>query len=295
MEIETRDPRFASIVDRDAALERLVTGCKFTEGPVWHPVERQLIFSDMPDDHMRRWRPGGGIETFRRPSNMANGNAYDRQGRLITCEHASSRLTRTEADGRIVTLASHHEGKQLNSPNDVAVRRDGAIYFTDPSYGRMDYYGVKREPELSYRGLYRLSPDGRSLRLLADDFGQPNGLCFAADERRLFVNDTERQHIRAFAVQADGSLADGRLFAETKGEGAGAPDGMKLDAQGNVYCAGPGGIHVFDPAGIALGVVRMPEYTANFCFGDDDLRTLYVCAATSLYRLRLRTPGLSLL
>jgi gluconolactonase len=294
MDIETRDPRFASIIARDTTLERLVGNCKFTEGPVWHPVERHLIFSDMPDNHMRRWRQRGGVETFRRPSNMANGNAYDRQGRLVTCEHATSRLTRTEPDGRITVLASHHDGKQLNSPNDVVVNRDGAVYFTDPSYGRMDYYGVKREPELAFRGLYRLSPDGGTLRLLADDFAQPNGLCFSADERRLFVNDTERQHIRVFELQADGGLANGRIFAETKGEGAGAPDGMKLDAQGNVYCAGPGGVHVFDPGGVCLGVVRMPEYTANFCFGDDDLRTLYVCAATSLYRLRVLVPGLSL-
>jgi len=288
--VETRDPRFAGVVGSNPAFERLGTGYAFTEGPLWSPRDGSVVFSDMPGDHMRVWREGAGVKTFRQPSNMANGNAFDREGRLVTCEHATSRLVRQEADGRLVTLASHWQGKELNSPNDVIVKRDGAIYFSDPTYGRAEYYGRKRDVQLGFRGLYRVAPDG-ALTLLADDFGQPNGLCFSDDEKRLFVNDTDRQHIRAFDVQADGALKGGQVWAETKGEGAGAPDGMKLDSKGNVWCCGPGGIHVFAPDATCLGVLRTPEYVANFCFGGDDMKTLFVTASTSLYRVKVATAG----
>jgi len=288
--VETRDPRFAGVVGSSPAFERLGTGYAFTEGPLWSPRDGSVVFSDMPGDHMRVWREGAGVKTFRQPSNMANGNAFDREGRLVTCEHATSRLVRREADGRLVTLASHWQGKELNSPNDVIVKRDGAIYFSDPTYGRAEYYGRKRDVQLGFRGLYRVAPDG-ALALLEDDFGQPNGLCFSDDEKRLFVNDTDRQHIRAFDVQADGALKGGQVWAETKGEGAGAPDGMKLDSKGNVWCCGPGGIHVFAPDATCLGVLRTPEYVANFCFGGDDMKTLFVTASTSLYRVKVATAG----
>jgi gluconolactonase len=291
MTLEQRDPRLSAVVGPAVEFERIATGCKFTEGPLWHPGESCLLWSDMPDDHIRRWSPKGGVETFRQPSNMANGLAWDRAGRLLACEHASSRVSRTERDGRIVPIATHFEGKQLNSPNDIVCAADGAIYFTDPGYGRMEYYGVKRERELDFHGLYRVGADARSPTLLAKDFGQPNGLCFSLDGRRLFVNDTERQHIRVFEVQAGGGLTGGAVWAETSGEGDGAPDGMKIDSAGNVYCCGPGGIHVFDPAGACLGVIRVPEYTANMAWGDADLRTLYITASTSVYRIRVTVPG----
>ena len=161
-----------------------------------------LLFSDMPGDHLRRWSQKDGVTTFRKPCNKSNGLAWDLQGRLIACEHATSHLTRTEADGTITVLASHHDGKELNSPNDVVVKSDGAIYFSDPTYGRKEHFGVPREPQLDFRGVYRLAPDGKTLTLLADDFGQPNGLCFSLDEKTLFVNDTDNQHIRVFDVQA---------------------------------------------------------------------------------------------
>jgi gluconolactonase len=293
--VEIRDPRFASVVGKTVAVEKLATGFQFTEGPLWHAKDRYLLFSDMPGDHLRKWSTADGVTTFRKPCAQSNGLAWDREGRLIVCEHATSRLTRTEADGAITVLASHHAGKELNSPNDVVVKSDGAIYFSDPTYGRNEYYGNPRPLQLDFRGVYRVAPDGgpggKSLSLVADDFGQPNGLCFSLDERQLYVNDTDRQHIRRFDVGADGTLANGRVWAETKGEGPGAPDGMKIDSTGNIYCCGPGGIHVFAPDAACLGVVRMPEYTANFCFGDDDLCSLYVTAATSLYRLRVNTPG----
>ena len=180
---------------------------------------------------------------------------------------------------------------ELNSPNDIVVKSDGAIYFTDPTYGRMEYYGVPREPQLGFRAVYRLDPQGGELTLLADDFSQPNGLCFSSDERLMYVNDTERGHIRVFDVRGDGTLAGGRVFAQLIGEGAGAPDGMKIDSNGNLYCCGPGGIHVFDSSANCLGVIRVPKPAANFNWGGDDLRSLFITASASLYRIDVRVPG----
>ena len=267
-----------------ASLEKLGTGFLFTEGPLWHPSGKFLIFSDMPGDHMRRWSARDGVTTFRKPSSMANGNAYDRQGRLLTCEHATSQVSRTEADGRVVAIATHYAGKQLNSPNDIVCRADGGVYFTDPPYGRAKFYGVERPQELDFQGVYRVGADPKSPVLLARDFDRPNGLCLSLDESRLFVNDTARKHIRVFTVGKDGALHDGRLWAETRGDKPGAPDGMKLDAAGNVYCCGPGGIHVFDPDARLLEILEAPEHTANFAWGDDDYQSLFVTASTSLYR-----------
>jgi gluconolactonase len=294
MTVEIRDPRFAEVVGADVALERLATGFDFTEGPIWHPREKHLTFSDMPGDHMRRWTEASGITTFRRPCNRANGNTYDRGGRMLSCEHATSRVTRTEPDGSITVLATHYDGRELNSPNDIVVKSDGRIYFTDPTYGRMPYYGVERPQQLDFQGVYRVDPDGANLTLLADDFSQPNGLCFSLDEKRLFVNDTERGHIRVFDVGADGGLTGGSVWAEVKGEGAGGPDGMKIDSRGNLYCCGPGGLHVFSPEAQSLGVIRVPEVVANFTWGDEDMKSLFLTASGSLYRVRTRTPGIPL-
>jgi gluconolactonase len=290
MSAEIRDDRFRDVVGEHVSFEKIATGFLFTEGPLWHPQGQYLLFSDMPGDHLRRWSARDGVTTFRKPSNQSNGLAWDPEGRLIACEHSTSRLTRTEPDGRIVVLASHYGSKELNSPNDVVVRSDGTIYFTDPTYGRAEYYGRPRECELAFRGVYSVATDGR-LSLLADDFGQPNGLCFSADERRLFVNDTERAQIRVFDVTSDGTLANGREWARTVGDGEGAPDGMKIDVESNLYCCGPGGIHVFAPDATCLGVIRVPEYTANFAWGDPDFRSLYITASSSLYRIRTRVPG----
>lgn len=297
MSVDIRDPRFVDIVGEEVQLEELGSGFDFTEGPIWNPREKHLIFSDMPGDHMRRWSERDGITTFRRPSNMANGNTYDSLGRILTCEHATSRVTRTELDGSITVLATEWQGKQLNSPNDIVVAPDGSIYFTDPSFGRMEYYGVKREEELGFRGVYRLiadAPGGHQLQLLVDDFDQPNGLIFSLDGRILLVNDTMRAHIRAFDVQPDGSLTNSRVWADVKGEGEGAADGMKFDSAGNLYCTGPGGLHVFDSEGTLLGVIKAPQSVANFAFGDEDLRGIFMTASTSLYRVRVKVPGLPL-
>ena len=242
MSVEIRDPRFREVVGEEVAFEKVATGFLFTEGPLWHSREQYLLFSDMPGDHLRRWSQRDGVTTFRQPCNQSNGLAWDPQGRLIACEHSSSSLTRTGFDGRITTLASHWQGKELNSPNDVIVDKSGAVYFSDPTYGRSEFYGRPRPTQLDFRGVYRLMPDAggsgspHALSLLADDFGQPNGLCFSLDGERLFVNDTDRKHIRVFDLKPDGSVSGGDVWAETVGEGDGAPDGMKIDSQGNLYC-----------------------------------------------------------
>lgn len=291
--VENRDPAMAGAVAADATLEQVATGFLFTEGPIWNPRDGHLIFSDMPGDIMRRWSAAGGVEVFRQPSNKGNGNAYDAGGRIVTCEHATSRVTRTGIDGAIETLAESWDGKALNSPNDIVVGPDGSIWFTDPTFGRMEYYGVPREQELDFQGVYRIDPAG-ALHLVAEDFGQPNGLCFTLDKRRMFVNDTAKGHIRSFQVTTEGGFAGGDVWAAPEGEGPGAPDGMKIDAAGRVYCTGPGGVHVFAPDATPLGVIRVPENVANFTWGDADLKTLYLTASTSLYRIRTETPGVDL-
>jgi gluconolactonase len=290
--VTSRDPRFTQVVGGRIEFERIAGDCLFTEGPLWHPAGRYLLWSDMPGDHLRRWSATDGVSTFRKPCNKSNGLTWDRQGRLLACEHASSQVSRTEADGRIVPLATHFDGKTLNSPNDIVCAGDGSIYFSDPPYGRAEFYGVPRPQELAFQGVFRVGPDPKSPVLLADDFDRPNGLCFSLDGRRLFVNDTARQHIRVFDVKADGNLSSGKIWAETTGEGKGAPDGMKIDSTGHVYCTGPGGIHVFTPDAQCLGVIHTPEYVANFAWGDADYRSLYVTASTSVYRIRVATPGL---
>ncbi len=293
--IEIRDDRFLDIVAADAELETVGGGFLFLEGPIWHPVENHLTFSDIPGNEMFRLGADGNLTSFRQPSDMANGNTYDAEGRMISCQHANSRVTRTEHDGSITVLATHFEGRELNSPNDVVVRRDGLIYFTDPTYGRMDYFGVERDCEMDCQGVYCVTPDGKIITQLANDFGQPNGLCFSLDQTKLYVNDTDKKHIRVFDIAPDGTATGGDIWVEVStGTGDGHPDGMKIDSLGNVYCTGPGGVHVIAPDGVTLGVIRMKEFTANFAWGGADLKDLYFTSSTSLYRIKVRTAGLAL-
>lgn len=292
MGIEVRDRGMLDLVDEDAQVARVATGFTFTEGPVWDVRHRRLIFSDITQDHVRSWSKAYGIETFRQPSNKANGNTFDSYGRLVTCEHATSRVVRQEPNGTLSVLATHDGDKELNSPNDIIIKSDGAIYFSDPTFGRTrEDVGVPRPIELDYRGVYRISPDGALLQLVVQDFEMPNGLCFSLDESKLFINDTARKHIRIFDVRADGTLEGGDVWAETIGEGIGWPDGMKIDTAGNVYCTGPGGVHIFDANAKCLGLIRTPEKAANMAWGDDDGQSLYITALTSLYRIRVKIPG----
>src|SRR3954462_10033179 len=216
MGAQVNRPAFLELVDEDAEVERLGTGFTFTEGPIWNPAGGFLLFSDMPGDTRRRWDASSGVTEVAKPSNKGNGMTLDNEGRLVVCEHVTSWVVRMDPDGAgggREVLASHYEGKELNSPNDVVVKSDGAIYFTDPTYGRMPGFGIEREQELPFQGVYRIAPGGGDPELLVDDFGQPNGLCFSTDESRLYINDTEKTNIRVFDVNADGSLSNDRELA----------------------------------------------------------------------------------
>ena len=291
MSVEIRDERFKQVVGEGVELEQVATDFIFTEGAMWNGATRELVFSDIPGDIMRKWSAEGGISVLRQPSSKTNGNYYDLEGRLISCEHATSRVVREEANGTLSVLATHYEGKELNSPNDVIVKSDGAIYFTDPTYGRMDVFGLLREQDLDFQGVYRIDPNSGDLSLLANDFQQPNGLTFSLDEQQLFVNDTDAGHIRVFDVAEDGSISGGDVWAVPKGAGDGGCDGMKIDSEGNLYCTGPGGLHVYASDATCLGVIEVPEVAANFTWGDDDLQAVYITASTSLYRTRVNIPG----
>ena len=290
MIVEIHDDRFTSIINQTVSFNVVGSNFDFTEGPIWNHIENHLIFSDMPGNKMRKWTAENGVEIFRDPSDMANGNAYDNQGRLVTCEHATSRVTRTEKNETITILASKYNNKELNSPNDIIVSSNNTIYFSDPSFGRMEYYGVPRDPELDFRGVYRIDPDG-TLTLLADDFDQPNGLCLSMDESKLFVNDSMRNHIRVFDIASNGSLINGNVWATLNGTEDGVADGMKIDSEQNLYSCGPGGIHVFNSDSTLLGIIKTPEHVANFIWGEKDLKTLFITASTSLYSIPVKVPG----
>jgi gluconolactonase len=282
---------FSDLIDLDAPVEKLASGFTFTEGPIWHPRDQFLLFSDMPADVRRRWDERGGVREVMKPANKCNGMTYDANLGLVVCEHATSSLIR-EYNGRREILASHFEGKELNSPNDVCVRSDGSIYFSDPWYGRMPVYGVERPRQLGFQGVYRVPPGGGEPQLLVERnlFDQPNGLCFAPDERQLYVNDTVRALIRVFDVNSDGSLGRDRIFASgIRSElEPGVPDGMKCDNAGNIWVTAPGGVWVYGRGGALLGKLRVPELVANLHWGKSDWRTLFMCATHSLYAVRTK-------
>ena len=271
--------------------ERLATGFQFTEGPVWHP-HGYLLFSDIPANRIHRWTPEGQVDVWREPSGNSNGLTLDRKNRLVACEHGNRRVSRIETDGTVVTLAGSYQGKRLNSPNDVVVKSDGNIYFTDPPYGITpgESSSCGREQEQPCNGLYRILADG-AVELLVDDFDRPNGLAFSPDESILYVDDSPRRHVRAFDVRADGSLTNSRIIADMDHPQPGSPDGMKVDEEGNLYVTGATGVWVFDPDGACLGVVVTPERPANCAWGDSDRKSLYITARNSLYRIRTKVAG----
>ena len=291
--VEVHDPRMLQLIEREVRVEQLGTGFRFCEGPIWNAQEQALYFSDMPGDVRRRWNEREGVVEVRNPSNKCNGMTYDGAGNLYVCEHATSALVMETPDGERRVIATHWQGRALNSPNDVIVRSDGVVFFTDPTYGRMPVFGVERPTEMGFQGLYRLTSDG-TLHCEADDFDQPNGLCFAPGERTLYVNDTTRAHIRAFDVAADGTLSGGRTFAAGIGTAnyeEGVVDGMKCDERGNVYVTGPRGIWVIGSDGRHLGVIRLPEIAGNLNWGGPDWRALYCTCSTSVYRVHTKVRG----
>jgi gluconolactonase len=296
MPVAVRSEKVRELVDENAEVEQIATGFTFTEGPIWMS-DGSLHFSDMPGDKRRRWHPDAGVTVLLELSRKCNGMTRDNDGNLIVCEHVTSSVVRESPDGRRDTLAYCWQGKYLNSPNDVIVASDGSIIFTDPTYGRMPGFGIERAQELDFQGVYRIPPGGGpdDLQLLVDDFKQPNGLCFSPDESLLYINDTEREHIRVFDVGGAHQLSNGRVFAENIGDGdlakGGLVDGMKLDERGNVYVTGPDGVWIFAPDGEHLGVIEIPEPVGNVNWGGDGWHDLFIPASTSVYRVRMKVGG----
>jgi len=295
---EVIQPEFEACFLGHARVERLWTGARWSEGPVWSAAGRYLLWSDIPNNRILRWDDTDGhVSVFRQPSNNSNGQTVDRQGRLITCEHLTRRVTRTEWDGTITVIADTFEGKRLNSPNDVVVKSDGSIWFTDPSYGiLMDYEGDRAEPEQDGCHVYRVSPDGDIARV-ADDYLKPNGLAFSPDESALFIADTGvthteggPKHIRRHHVNADGTLSGGEVFAECSD---GLFDGFRFDRAGRIWTSAGDGVHCLNADGVLIGKVKIPEMVGNVCFGGAKLNRLFICGTTSLYSVYLNVNGVS--
>jgi gluconolactonase len=296
---EVLDRRFARLVNVTGKLELLDATSRWAEGPAYVPAGRYLLWSDLPNDRIMRWDEASGhVSVFRSPSQNANGNTLDRQGRLVTCEQLTRRVTRTEHDDSITVLADRIEGKRFNSPNDVIVGSDGAIWFTDPTYGiDSDYEGRRTTSDIGRSRLYRIEPSNGSVSVAADDFVQPNGLALSADERRLFVADSGRTHvddgpahIRVFDVAA-GSLSGGEVFAECS---AGLFDGFRLDEAGNLWTSAGDGVRCYEPGGDLIGTVRVPDPVANVCFGGPARNRLFICATGAVYAVYVLTNGIKL-
>ena len=289
---ETIDPGFGRYVMGNAPLKKLATGFDWAEGPVWFGDAGCLLFSDIPNNKILRWTPGTAISIYREPSNFSNGHSRDREGRLVSCEHGLRRVTRTEHDGRITVIADGFDGKQLNSPNDVVVKSDGSIWFTDPHYGILtDYEGHKSAQELTCQ-VYRVDPSG-AMTVVADDFNCPNGLAFSPDEARLYIADTGRmfhsdpQHIRVFDV-ADNRLSAGAVFHTVS---PGCADGIRTDTDGNLWSSAADGVHCIAPDGHLMGKILVPEVVSNICFGGRAKHQLFITATTSLYAISLNRNG----
>ncbi|MEL7467269.1 MAG: SMP-30/gluconolactonase/LRE family protein [Pseudomonadota bacterium] len=297
--VQSLDPRFDAYRLPLAGVERLATGFRWTEGPVWFGDGRYLLWSDIPNNRIMRWDEAtGAVGEFRKPSNFANGHTRDRQGRLVSCEHGGRRITRTEYDGTVTVLADSFDGKQLNSPNDIIVKSDGTIWFTDPVFGILgNYEGHRSEPQVS-ANVYRLDPETDELTMLADDVLGPNGLCFSPDEQILYVVESRgvpNRKILAYDVTENGrSIANKRILIDA---GPGTPDGMRCDVDGNLWCGwGMGdpdldGVMVFAPDGTPIGRIVLPERCANLCFGGRANSRLFMAASQSVYALYVNVPG----
>jgi len=293
---ETLDDRFEKLFVGTARLDVLFDECRWAEGAAYFPAGRYLVWSDIPNDRMLRYDEcSSEVAVFRQSSGHSNGNTVDRAGRLVTCEHGGRRVSRTEIDGTVVTLADRFDGKRLNSPNDIVERSDGSLWFTDPTYGiDSDYEGHQGESEQAGNFVYCLDPRSGALTVVADDFVQPNGIAFSRDESVLYIVDTGAshrkngpRHIRKFEVQGE-KLADRGIFAESTN---GFFDGLRLDSDGRIWTSAGDGVHCYDPDGTLIGKVKVPEVVANVCFGGPKRNYLYICGTTSLYGVRLAVSG----
>ena len=291
MPIETISPELKNIVTPDQDIEELGSGYQVAEGPLWWKEDGYLLFNEVRGDRRRQWSPNGGITLLKEPSNNANGLTRDRQGRLLLCEGGANRVTRLEPDGSTTVVASNYRGIPLNRPNDVVVKSDGSIYFTDPWTSPLP----AQQWDLNFSGVYRLTPDLGTMTLLVDDFLVPNGLAFSPDESILYINDSRRGHIRAFDMQPNGTLAraSDRVFSDLRGDKPGVPDGMKVDVEGTVYCGGSGGIWIIDPLGNHLGTIEHGQSaTTNLAWGGDDWKTLFFTSRNTLGRVQSNVAGL---
>ena len=295
---EAHDPRFNDCLIGHARVERLWTGARWSEGPAWFAAGRYLIWSDIPNNRMLRYdETDGSVSTFRHPSNNSNGNAVDAQGRLVTCEHLARRVTRTEHDGSVTVIADQFDGQRLNSPNDVVVKSDGSIWFTDPSYGILtDYEGERADSEIGACYVYCVDPSG-AIQIVADDYVKPNGLAFSPDESTLYVADTGASHtkdgpahIRRHDVADDGTLSGGEVLADCTN---GMFDGFRVDCDGRIWTSAADGVHCLLPDGTLIGKILIPEFVANVCFGGPKLNRLFICGTTSLYSAYLAVNGVS--
>ena len=300
--VEVIDPRFATYKLGNAAVERIYTGSRWAEGPVWFGDGRYLLWSDIPNNRILRWtEETGKVSVFREPSNNSNGNTRDKQGRLITCEHGARRVTRTEHDGTVTVLIDRFQGKRLNAPNDAVVHSDGAVWFTDPGYGiLMNYEGHKAPFELE-TNVYRLDPESGEATVLTGEVRKPNGLCFSPDEKKLYIADTgashtpgHPRHIRVYDVVGGDRLANGRMFADMA---PGLADGIRCDIDGNLWASagwvgeGFDGVHIFAPDGTLIGKIHLPEICSNLCFGGVKRNRLFMTGSQSLYSVYVETQG----
>ncbi|MCU6791090.1 SMP-30/gluconolactonase/LRE family protein [Paenibacillus sp. WQ 127069] len=279
------------IISPEQTAQKLASGFSFSEGPVWCPRTNQLYFTDFPNHRIYTWNETNGLQLYSDQSDRAVGLTLDAKGRLLSCETLTRRISRTELDGSITALVTHYQGSRINNTNDVIVKKDGAIYFSDP-YST----ALGDTKDLDVNGVFRYDPQSGALDLLVEDFPRPNGLAFSPDESLLYIDDTTEQHVRVFEVNPDGSISNGRVFAELDTEaGPGAADGMKVDEHGNVYVTGPGGVWIFAPSGERLGRLEFPEVAANLCFGSPPEsalgNTLFITASSSLYSLKLQVRG----
>lgn len=294
MPVVVLDKRMNDLIDPNVQVDQIATGYTFTEGPIWHMRDRTLTFSDVRTAQMHRWTEKDGAAVFRDPSGGGNGNTYDKDGLLVTCEHINRRVSRTKGDGSIETVVDRYDGKRLNSPNDIIRTANGDLVFTDPTYGLRQPDGSIVGQEYPFPGVFRFSPSTGKLTLLADDFLAPNGLVLTQEESRMYICDTREHHVRVFDVGADGSLRNGKQFVDvSRGDTVGRPDGMKLDSRGNLYVTAntPEGVWVYAPDGALLGLIGLGESPANLAWGGDGWQTMFVTAQTSVYRLRMRTAG----
>ena len=293
MEVDMVSPGFDKIVPPDSTLEVIANDLMFGEGPVWNSKTGEFFWVDIINDTIWKYKKGVGRQVVVRPSYKADGLTFDLEGRLVVAGWAWRRVWRLEHDGSITTLCDEFEGQKLNTPNDIVVKSDGSIYFTDPSgaLNNVEMQGEDLQRYMDYHGVFRIGPDGKTT-LVVKDFVYPNGLAFSADESLLYINDTRENLIKVYDVNPDGSVKNGKLFCKLVGSEAGVADGMKIDVLGNVYCTGPAGIQVFSPKGELLGRIKIPGHATHLGFGDEDWRGLYITTYTSVFKVRLGVAGL---